>query len=263
MMRNGRLAVPKALMRLTHVFAFGCLLMLAASVTGFAQDPASGPASFAQKISSLERTWTEGGNPEYFDKAGNVANELIALEGDHAAEAAQLLDVLLRKSVDPLKVESVDLSAKANAARAILRAQGQPTSGVRQTEVKALARFLGSVRGELIPNFVPKAVTFNVRPPVEGAGPRVAGMDPNAIADPVAREKYKTALLENRRNSVQNSRQIVLRDLQADFSQPIVERMQRFANTDEVALSLVQEWVRTAHLTDIERAVVFSSPAQK
>lgn len=261
-MRNGRPVVVEGLMRLTQLSSLGCVLMLAASVTVFAQDPANVPTSFAQKLSSLERTWTEGGNPEYFSKAANVANELGALEGDHATEAAQLLDVLLRKSVDPLKVGSVDLSAKANAARAILRANGQPTSGARKEEVKALAGFLGGVRRELIPNFIPKPAKPNVKPPVEGAGPRIAGMDPNAIKDPVAREKYKAAILENRRNGVLNSRQIMLQDLQADFSQPIVDRMKRFANTDEVGLSLVQEWVRTANLTDAERAVVFDSQAQ-
>jgi hypothetical protein len=87
-------------------------------------------------------------------------------------------------------------------------------------------------------------------------------MNPDAIKDPVAREKYKAALLENSLNAVQNSRQIMLQDLQAEFSQPIVERLKRFANTGEVGLSLVQEWVRTANLTDAERAVVFEGRAQ-
>lgn len=261
-MRNGRPAVMEGLMRLTHMSTLGCVLVLATSVTAFAQDPANVPTSFAQKLSSLEHTWTEGGNPEYFGNAADLANELSALKVDHATEAANLLDVLLRKSVDPLKVGAADLSAKAKAARETLGVNRQSTSDVRQEEVKALAGFLGSVRGELIPNFIPKAVKPNVKPPVAGAGPRIAGMDPNAIEDPVAREKYKAAILENRRNGVLNSRQIMLQDLQADFSQPIIERMKRFANTDEVGLSFVQEWVRTAHLTEAERAVVFNSPAQ-
>ena len=262
MMRNGRPAVMEGLMRLTHMSSLGCVLMLATSVTGFAQDSANVPTSFAQKLSSLERTWTEGGNPEYFSKAANVANELGALEGDHATEAAKLLDVLLRKSVDPLKVDAVDLSAKRNAARAILHATGQPTSEARQAEVKVLAAFLGAVRREFIPNYIPKPAKLNVMPPVAGAGPRIAGMNADAIKDPVAREKYKAAILENSRNTVQNTRQIMLQDLQADFSQPIIERMKRFANTDAVGLSLVQEWVRTANLSDAERAVVFDDQAQ-
>lgn len=261
MMRNGR-TLLEGLMRLTHMSSLGCVLMLAASVTGFAQEPANVDTSFSQELPSLERTWTEGGNTEYFSQAANLANELGALKGDHATEAAQLLDVLLRKSVDPLKVGAVDLSAKRNAAREILHATGQPTSDARQAEVKALAGFLGAVRRELIPNFIPKPATLNVMPPIEGTGLRIAGMDPNAIKDPVAREKYKAALLQNRRNAVQNSRQIMLQDLQAAFSQPIVERMKRFANTDEVGLSLVQEWAQTAKLTDAERAVVFDHQAQ-
>lgn len=204
----------------------------------------------------------EGGNREYFSSAPNLANELGALEGAQAAEAAELLDVLLHKRVDPLKAEAVDLSAKANAAREILRANGQQISEARQAQVKGLAGFLGAVRSELIPNFIPKQVTPNVVPPLEGGGFRMAGMNPDAIKDPAAREKYKAAILENSRNGVLNSRQNMLQNLQAVFSRPIVDRMQQFANTDEVGLSLVQEWARTAHLTDAERAVVFGSPTQ-
>jgi hypothetical protein len=258
MMRNGRLAeVINGPGRLTYQFAVACMLILTASTTVFAQATTDVQTAFAEQLDSLERTWTKGGNPEYFVSAKKVANELKGFGGDEAANAAALLDTLLRKNVESVQVGTTDLAAKASAAREILRAEDE-TASARAADVKALAGFLGAIRRELIADFVARPVVANVSPPI-GGGPRMAGMNPNAIADPVAREAYKAAILENSRNAVLNSRQIVLRDLQADLSQPIIDRLKRFANTDAVGLSLVQEWVETAKLTDAERARVFDS----
>jgi hypothetical protein len=259
-MRNGRVAIMHGLMRLTYKSTLTCVLIWAATATGFTQDTVDVQTAFAQKLESLERTWTEGGNLEYFMQANGVVNGLKGLGDDEAVNAAVLLDTLLRKNVESVEVGTADLSAKAGAAREILRVNNQ-AAAARPADVKALAGFLGAVRRELIPNFVAKPVTMNVRPPA-GDGPRMAGMDPNAIADPVAREKYRAAILENSRSSVLNSRQIMLQDLQADFSQPIVDRLKRFAETDAVGLSLVQTWVETAHLSDAEVALVFRDLAQ-
>jgi hypothetical protein len=260
MMRNGRLAVVNGLGRLTYKAAAAFMLILAASTSVFAQATTDVQTAFTEKFESLERTWTKGGNPEYFVSAKKVANELKGLGGDEAASAAVLLDTLLRKNVESVQVGTMDLSAKASAAREILRAEDE-TASARAADVKALAGFLGAVRRELIADFVARPVVANVSPPI-GSGPRMAGMNPNAIADPVAREAYRAAILENSRNAVLNSRQIVLKDLQADLSPPIVDRLKRFANKDAVGLSLVQEWVDAAELTDAERALVFDGPPQ-
>jgi hypothetical protein len=254
MMRNGRLAVVDGLARLTYKSAVACVLILASSTVS-AQATIDVRTAFAEKLQFLERTWTEGGNPEYFVSAKKVANELKGLGGDEAASAAVLLDTLLRKNVESVEVGTTDLAAKASAAREILRAQDE-TASARETDVKALTGFLGAVRRELIPDFVARPVVANVSPPI-GAGPRMAGMNPNAIADPVAREAYRAAILENSRNSVLNSRQVVLHDLQEDLSRPIVDRMKQFAKSDASALSLVQEWVQMANLTNSARAFVF------
>jgi hypothetical protein len=235
------------------------VLILAASAI-FAQATIDVQTAFAEKLQALERTWTEGGNSEYFVSAKKVANELKGLGGDEAASAAVLLDTLLRKNVQSVEVGTTDLAAKASAAREILRAEDESASA-RETDVKALAGFLGAIRRELIADFVARPVVANVSPPM-GDGPRMAGMNPNAIADPVAREAYRAAILENSRNSVLNSRQIVLHDLQEDFSQPIVDRMKQFAKSDASALSLVQEWVQTADLTNSEHAFVFGDQTQ-
>ncbi len=250
-------------MQLLHAIV-GCVIAVSPAMVCLAQPPAqmANVKSFDQALAALESSWSEGGSVEYFARAADLADGLTTQAGARTDSAGKLLEVLVRKKVESVEVGTADLSTKANLARQMLREDDAGRSiGVRAEDVKALAMLLGAVREEILPNFSAKRVTMNVRPPA-GSGPSVSGMNPDAIADPVARERYKAAILENRRNNMLNSRQRLLRDMQADFAQPIVDRMRQFANQDSVDLSLVQEWVRTARLTGVERNIVFSSPAQ-
>ncbi len=250
-------------MKLLHAF-LGCVIAVFPAMVCLAQPPAqmANSKSFDQDLAALESSWSDGGNVDYFERAAELADGLATQAGAQTDSAGKLLEVLVRKKVESVEVGTADLSAKAKLARQVLRQDGvKRATGARAEEVKPLAMLLGAIREEIQPNFSAKRVTMNVRPP-PGSGPSVSGMDPDAIADPVARERYKAAILENRRNNMLNSRQRLLRDMQADFAQPIVDLMRRFADQDSVGLSLVHEWVLTAGLTAAERAVVFSSPAQ-
>ena len=246
-------------MQLKDISILVCVLSLSTYTIGFAQDQASMSASFARKIASLESTWTEGGNSAYFAKAASLADELNALPGSQVTEATELLRVLVRKKVESIDIGVDDLSVKAKTAREILNDDTSATSGLREEKLSALAGFLGSVRQELMADFVAKPVTMNVMPPDSGGGPRIAGMDPNAIADIGAREKYKAAILKNRQHAVLNSRQTMLRNLQVEFTQPIVDLMRHIAHSDDIGLSLVQQAATTAQLTDGERVTVFNT----
>lgn len=64
---------------------------------------------------------------------------------------------------------------------------------------------------------------------------RVAGMDPKAIANLVAREKYKGAILKNQLNNLMNERQGQLHHMETQFAKPIVEYMNRVAASDGAA----------------------------
>jgi hypothetical protein len=251
--------MEEGFMQLKDISILICVLTLSTYRIGFAQEHSSMSASFARKIASLESTWTEGGNLAYFTKAVSLADELNALPGSQATDAVELLEVLIRKKVESVDVGVNDLSVKAKTAREILQDDSPTTSSLREEKLRALAGFLGSVRQELIADFVAKPVKMNVTPPDSGAGPRIAGMDPNAIADTAAREKYKAAILDNRRHAVLNSRQTMLRNLQAEFTQPILDLMRRTAHSDDMGLNLVQQFATTAQLTASERAVVFNT----
>jgi len=72
-----------------------------------------------------------------------------------------------------------------------------------------LARFVGEVRTAIIPGYHRQEVELNVLPPIQ-TGPINAGMDPKAIADPVARAAYEKAIAENSDRSSMNTLQMVV-----------------------------------------------------
>jgi hypothetical protein len=103
-------------------------------------------------------------------------------------------------------VGEADLLAVEELAGVLLR-RDNVTAEQRHRKIMLLASTLGRVRQELIPGYVRRMVTMNVSPPILSGGPMAAGMDPDAIKDPVAREAYKAAILENEINNLTNIRQ--------------------------------------------------------
>lgn len=128
-----------------------------------------------------------------------------------------VFSVVVKEETKPLKLSDDAsgglLGVQTDAIILLLSTARQVnTAGKDRIRYAALAKlFIGRLSKELIPNFKPKAVTANVIPPIS-SGPMMAGMNPDAIKDPVAREAYIKAREENSQNSVLNSRQHSLRE---------------------------------------------------
>ena len=60
------------------------------------------------------------------------------------------------------------------------------------------------------PDAPENAVFMNVMPPLATNGLFMAGMDPEAIKDPAAREQYKTAIEQNKRRNEKSKRELYL-----------------------------------------------------
>ena len=88
----------------------------------------------------------------------------------------------------------------------------------RRATVPLICAYLGEIRNETVPNYERKPVTRNVAPALPPGVPGAAGMDPDAISDPVARAKYKEAIRKNQENSLMNTRQAVLRRMNVEMS---------------------------------------------
>ena len=218
-----------------------------------------------ERVAQNETLWKDGKALEYYQVAIGIGREIeeTAAPGKTNLNdvAAALLDHLLSKGAPASGVdeqfEVEDLSAMELLAGYLSDNQGV-SPGQRQTNVRLLSRCLGRIRKEIVPNFAPKRVTENVDPPRGTPGPAFSGMNPEAIADPVARTKYKEAIRQNRLNSVENTRQTFLRRTDRIVKQPIINYMVETFNSGAISSVDLAECMKSAGLADTEKNDVAS-----
>jgi hypothetical protein len=240
-----------------------CATTLSSTMNVAAQEAAT-LTSFDEKVLQLERTWQPGAGDreyEYFVQAAQLAGELQAAPVEQSiGPARKLLTSLLAKaSKSPgvrsadFDIGSADLAAIRRLANVLLvHGNAQPHDAERSVEL--LADVLGRVRTELIPKYVPKLVVQNVQPP---AGvPGMAGMNPDAIQDRTARQKYLDAIKENQRNNLMNKRQPDLATFEAELASPIVRFMGMVVRSSAAGRATVERAIPLAHLKDSERVEV-------
>lgn len=210
----------------------------------------------ARRVADLELTWRDGSGDrqyEYYVAASVIARDLFRYEQADANSAALvLLDNLMAKRGEPrpevsdsdFEVGAADLIAIGDVARYLL-APGNAASGPQEPKVRPFSRVLGLVRSEILPGYTPKPATMNVPPPAGKGGMTFTGMDPNAIADPVAREKYKAEIRQNRLNNLSNKRQRQrqLQRMETEFAKPVVAYLSRVALLKPDARNLIREAV--------------------
>lgn len=195
--------------RIVRIWAMAALALLLRKEVCFGQDKWA--ASVNTQISQAEDTWNQGDRSEYYSKAAGIAKEIKAnpSKANLNGPASRLLGSLLAKQANATETDASDLSTMQDLA-AYLASHDEVPIEDRRSTVSLLCKYLGRVRKERLPNFRPKPIVANVAPPANVPG--MAGMNPDAIKDPVARAKYKEAIRENDDNARQNRRQHELRD---------------------------------------------------
>jgi len=237
-------------LRVVLLAAFAGLAMQAFGSAAYAQVESSpaGPSgsSLAIQIEELERSWTMqsgAGQYRYFAEAISIASVLSAKErGEAEVGALQLLSNLLSKRATSVEVGAADLVAQSRVARFVL-AHLANTPELRRVQAQSLAELLKRVRRELQADYVPKQVYMNVAPPA-GQGPRIAGMSPDAIADPSAREKYEEAILQNQLDNLTNTRQAELQRMNEELGKEILGQLRQRAAAGELNVELIEALLR-------------------
>jgi len=205
------------------------------------------------EVSRLEHLWKAGSTDEYYLEAAKLANGILSDPAmPHKNEvAAQLLESLLSKTESPLKATNDDLFAMHKVARYLL-SSGDGFGKDRRANARLLCRFLGEIRKEIVPNYIDKPVFENVAPPL--ATPRAAaGMDPEAIADPVLRAQYKEDIRRNRQNALMNTRQFVLRYMDLAMGPRITAYLAAAFRGEETQSPFLDDLIRCARLSDEEK----------
>ena len=208
-----------------------------------------------KKVIQNEDTWKTGQMRDYYAQASSIANDISATHAQAGINtvAATLLHNLMSKDVPPAEIGAEDLWIMVKITATLLSATDAPATD-RQNIVQLLSKFLGRIRSEIVPNFVPKHVVANVPPPVGVTG--AAGMDPEVISDPIAKSTYEDSIRENQENNRINSRQTALRRIDRQMSSAIIEYMIQTLSMGEASSSLVAECINGAGLNDNEKAAV-------
>jgi hypothetical protein len=208
-----------------------------------------------EEIAQLERSWSASSGAQqyrYFVEANSIASGLFEQDRDEAdAGALLLLRNLFAKNTRSVEVGAADLVAESKVGRFILANRAR-TSELRLQQSETLAELLKRIRGEFLADYVPKEVYMNVAPP-SGDGPSIAGMSPEAIADPVARDRYRDAILQNQSDNLTNARQAELLSMDREFSKPILDHIRRQAVAGEIAEKVVQRLLAAPGFSRDER----------
>lgn len=228
----------------------------AATVAG--QEAAEMRNALDKELARLELIWQPGHGRDYYIQAGKIADGLQAQERVAAnAAALSLLNAVQAKRPvaveDSLDTGVTDLAAMTKLAHFLLAQDNMPIEQ-RQQKMRLLSKLLGQVRREIVPNYVWQRVVMNVAPPAGVAG--MAGMDPEAIRDPVARKQYQAAILDNQSKSLGNSRQQALRRMEEELARPIVDYLSAAARPPGALADTVRQSVAEARLTETEKAEV-------
>jgi hypothetical protein len=248
----------------------GLLLLLAWLVAGArtASLGAEGDvdAQFEERIIQLEALWQAGWIEDYYDLAESLSGEIADRSSDEdiSRAAARLLDSLVAREIDapfqekeiqrlatvlteehenrrsseqPVKLEVVNRDLVLMRPLAShLYSNPRASAEQRRANVLVLARYLGSVRREIIRDYPFHPSSLNVMPPIlpqEARGqPIYSGMDPKALRDPVARAKYEEAILKNLILKLTDLRQRALRTAETVFDLVIADMLRLFQPED-------------------------------
>jgi hypothetical protein len=128
-----------------------------------------------------------------------------------------------------IKVEVTDGAASIIAttefAVAILRSEGTKQLNLKTSNspaIVAIELFWEKLNKAIDPNWKMLFVTANVRP-APGTPNAAAGMNPDAIADPLLKKKYLDLIKTNRDNNLKNGQQRALRESRDKFLKAVAE----------------------------------------
>ena len=211
-----------------------------------------------KRVLQVEDLWKTGKTREYYLKAIDIARDIMANSTTNNLNAisAKLFDNLISKEVKIEEVRLDDLSAMQKLASYLI-SNTNASIDERRTNARLLCRYLGKIRKEIVPNYKPKPVVANVRPPL-GTPCAVSGMSPEAITDPVLRAKYEASIRENQNNNLINSRQAELRSIEEEMLKPIMDYTIGTFHVDDISSALFTECIKSANFSDREKEEVAS-----
>lgn len=191
-------------------------------------------ADLAKQVDSL---WPEQ-SARYFALQERLASALATMSATNTVAWQELgrlaSNILARPCPADVRLALPCFQAKDSIAGRLANASVASTN-LGFLYARMLAGFLGEVRAVVIADFKPLRVLPNVSPPV-GLGPGAAGIDPKAIADPVARAAYERTIQDNLQRAATNELQFALRQIEDRVNQTLAAYWKELFRWQEVSL---------------------------
>lgn len=206
-----------------------------------------------KRVSQIEALWKRGNSREYYLKAAELAKDIMMNSATNNLNAisAKLLNNLISKETKIEEIDLEDLLVMQKLASYLIFNTNVSVEE-RRTNAKLLCRYLGKIRKEIVPNYEPKPVVANVPPPI-GTPCAVSGMSPEAITDPVLRAQYEASIRKNQDNSLMNSRQAELRNIEKETLKPIMNYIIGTFHADDISSAFFTECIKYANFNDREK----------
>lgn len=220
--------------------------------------PSQSQLGSTQKWERLEASWQNQRPVAYYALANELINEIRtnAVPDDVNGNVASLLGHVLSKGVGPKEgVVREDLAVIERLAQLLISVEDTATTEERRTNVVLLATCLKCVKKAHVEGYEPKKVYMNISPPYIPSGydkPVMAGMNPEAITDPVMKAKYADLLLKNARNNDENVRQMELEVLQRPLRRLLIHYMEVSAMKRSLAPDLIKIGAEAAGVSEDE-----------
>ena len=208
------------------------------------------PGAFAEQMQDIESLNQSGQSDTFATKIKELAKSAFHEPEKYPSDApAKILDLLTDNMTNSASGELPSIGEQL--VLNIIQSDRNMTLQ-SQDDARSVASFLGAIRSERIPNFVPLPVVANVAPPDNVPG--FAGMDPNAISDPGAKEKYLEAISSNERNNSINRRQAQLEKVDRLISGRVLDYVCKVAKKFNVPPSEVDQWAALGKFNENEKA---------
>lgn len=235
---------------------FGLCFRMATVLALSSATSANGDEVGTAFLARFNYLWNLECKEEYYTKALAFSQQIESGEIENGERAYFMLKHILSRDTSPAGSYSPDLHAMKHLSLYLMLA---PESKVawHADVARVVSRVLGGVRDEMIADYEPLPVFLNIMPQdVEGFA--FAGMRPEAIDDPAARERYEKALKQNAMNARMNQRQRSLGRIERILKWSVIQYLREARRSGVLAEDILDECILLARLVDAEVMIVLN-----
>ncbi len=219
-----------------------------------------------------EEQWDEENPTKYFSNILAIC-KAITTSPDITYEEYQVLQELNRHALEKRAAKTaverhLVIENQARVTESLMnidgfvkRADPETWQKIRSQNATMILAFLKSINELIIPNFKPKEVSINVAP-ASDSGPIMAGMNPDAIANPSKRKIYEDSIRLNRERIQVNKEQFYLNRLLERYTPKVETYLINAYSMPPASFSELDSLLKVDGIDEVTRARILAAVAK-